>query len=99
MVDRECFSLLGRQYRSKNSFWTLAEFPAFLENAWKRRKASPQISSDIAVCHWRDFFKPATRNIAHHSHPKAFKLQGTNTGVYLFYKKSVLSKDWLGFKG
>ena len=102
MVDRECFSPLGHRYRNKHSFWTPPEFPAFLNEAWRRRERKPIVSTHIAVCDWKAFFNPHLRTIENHSHPRAYLLKrvDTETGedVHLFYKSSVLAQHWVGYQ-
>lgn len=103
IVDSECFSPVGKKYRREHSVWTFTEFPGFLARAWRRRAHNPIISGDIVVYDWKGFFNSELRTIKHHSFPRAFLLKVAldadgDRKVGFFYKKSVLSPNWLGHK-
>jgi hypothetical protein len=96
IVDRDCFSPIGRIRWVRNCFSPSDFWNFFIPNAFKKQPNPFKIDFPC-ILDWKSFLSPFLRDITGHSKARSFCFQKQNGGPVLFYKESCLDTTWKGF--
>ena len=96
IVDRDCFSPIGRMCFTHNCYSMQHFWDDFIGHAFDNSRL-PYALLLPCVLDWKEFLQPCLRDITGHSVPRSFRICLQNRVPVLFYKDCCLDTTWKGF--